>query len=89
MEKQLSAQYRISQKKLINSINLYATMRNITVPMEIIPTKIGLKLIFIFKNIPLDFTVTNIEDSYIETVLFIEEMNDNYITSPIGHFTYD
>ena len=43
-------------------------------------------MVFAFKNMPLEFKLTNLEEAYTEATQFIEEMNDEFLTTPKGEY---
>ncbi len=87
MENLQSTPLRTSRLDSIERIRIYIRMRNITVPIQLTAIKSGVKMVFAFKNMPLEFKLTNLEEAYTEATQFIEEMNDEFLTTPKGEYT--
>lgn len=79
---------KISLDSITKDIKSYLHMRNISVPLFIYNNNTNISIIFRFDNTEIDFTTTNLITSYTDSINYIEEMNDDYTTSPFRHYTH-
>ena len=79
---------KISLGSITKDIKAYLHMRDILVPLHIYNDNTKIVIVFKFNNIEITFTTTNIITSYNESIIYIEEMNDDYTTSPIRQYTH-
>lgn len=89
MEKSPLNQRQITRDKVFTDIQIYVKMRNIRIPVSIMRTSNGIKMDFIFSNTKIEFKATSKNKMYENSIKFIEEMNDEYHTPPVGVYLLD
>jgi len=75
-----------SSQILHDKLLVYISMRNIKVPVLITSVK-NLYMEFRFTNMTVEFTASNKKTIYEDAIAYIEEMNTEYTTKPVKHFT--
>jgi len=87
MEKYPQFQHQITLDDELKRIEVYIKMRNIRMPILARKTSNSIILEIIFINTNMEFKVTNIKTAYTESIKFIEEMYDEFNTTPLRQYS--
>ena len=87
MEKYPRFQHQITLDSELKRIEVYIKMRNIRMPILARKTSNSIILEIIFININMKFKVTNIKTAYTDSIKFIEEMYDEFNTTPLRQYS--